>query len=259
MSALATPAFAPGPSLARLFAIELRKTVDTRAGFWLLAASVLLAVAAAVLTLAFGAAGEQVFGIFFERTVGTVGVLLPVLGILAVTSEWSQRTAVTTFALVPRRGRVIAAKLLAGLALALASVWVCLVTSLAATALAPVVGQGAGTWDVAVSGLASSVLFMAIWMVAGAALGLLLMSSPAAIVASSLIPIGIAGLANGIPGFEPTARWIDLGTAGGELNATHPAISGQEWAHLAAGVVVWVIVPLALGLLRLRRRDVATS
>ncbi len=259
MSVVDTPAFAPGPSLPRLVAVELRKPGDTRAGFWLLAASALLALAAAVITLAFGAADEQVFGIFLERTVGTVGVLLPVVGILAVTSEWSQRTAVTTFALVPRRERVIAAKLLAGLALALAAVGVCLVTSLAATALAPAVGPGTGTWDVAVSGLADSVLFMAIWMLAGAALGLLLMSSPAAIVASFLIPSGIYGLANGIPAFEPTARWIDLGTAADELNAGHPAISGHAWAHLAAGIAVWVVVPLALGLVRLRRRDVATS
>ena len=94
------------------------------------------------LTLAFGARADQMFGVFFERTVGTAGVLIPVLGILAVTSEWSQRTAVTTFALVPRRDRVIAAKLLAGLALALAAVGVCLAMSLAATALVPVVGHG---------------------------------------------------------------------------------------------------------------------
>ena len=104
------------------------------------------------------------FGVFFERTVGTAGVLIPVLGILAVTSEWSQRTALTTFALVPRRERVIAAKLLAGLALALASVAVCLVTSLAATALVPVVGHGEGAWDVAASGVGAAVLFLAIWM-----------------------------------------------------------------------------------------------
>ena len=259
MTALASPAFAPGPSLSRLSAIELRKTVDTRAGFWLLAASTLLAVATAALTLAFGAASEQVFGIFLARAVGTVGVLVPVLGILAVTSEWSQRTAVTTFALVPRRERVIAAKLLAGLALALMSVGVCLVTSAAATALAPLLGHGAGTWDVAASGVASSVLFMAVWMVAGAALGLLVMSSAPAIVLSFLIPVGIAGLASGIPGFERTARWIDLGTASGELNAAHPTVSGQDWAHLAAGVTVWVIVPLAIGFLRLRRREMATS
>ncbi|MFD0473812.1 hypothetical protein ACFQ0B_40345 [Nonomuraea thailandensis] len=33
-----------------------------------------------------------------------MGVLLPVLGILTVTGEWSHRTALTTFTLEPRRG-----------------------------------------------------------------------------------------------------------------------------------------------------------
>ena len=48
MTAVALPAFAPAPSLPRLVAIELRKTVDTRAGFWLLASSALLVLAVAV-------------------------------------------------------------------------------------------------------------------------------------------------------------------------------------------------------------------
>ena len=38
----------------------------------------------------------------------------------------------------------------------------------------------------------------------------------------------------------------------------HPAVSAQDWAYLAAGVAVWVIVPLALGFLRLRRREVTS-
>jgi len=96
-------------------------------------------------------------------------------------------------------------------------------------------------------------------VVAGAALGLLVMSPAPAIVASFLIPICIAGLASGIPGAEHGLRWIDLGTASGELNAAHPALSGQDWAHLACSGAVWVLVPLALGLLRLRRREVTSS
>ena len=40
-------------------------------------------------------------------------VLLPIVPILLMTSEWSQRTALSTFALVPVRERVIGAKLLA--------------------------------------------------------------------------------------------------------------------------------------------------
>ena len=86
-----------------------------------------------------------------------------------------QRTAVTTFALVPRRERVIAVKLLAGVAVALVFVGVCLLTSLAATALVPVLSDGEATWDVAVSGVAAAVAFV-VMSIAGAALGLLVMA-----------------------------------------------------------------------------------
>jgi ABC-2 type transport system permease protein len=41
--------------------------------------------------------------------------LLPVVLMLAMTAEWSQRTAMSTFTQEPRRGRVLAAKIAAGL------------------------------------------------------------------------------------------------------------------------------------------------
>ena len=37
-----------------------------------------------------------------------MGILLPVLGVLSITSEWSQRTAMVTFTLEPSRMRVVA-------------------------------------------------------------------------------------------------------------------------------------------------------
>ena len=162
-------------------------------------------------------------------------------------------------ALVPRRERVIAAKLLAGAAVALAAVAACVLTSLAANALVPVLTDADARWDVAAGGLAAAVPFGVMWMLAGAAIGLLVMSSAPAIVLSFLIPTGIVGLTAALPGADHVLRWIDLGTTSGELNAAHPAISAHDWAHLAAGVVLWVLVPLGLGFLRLRRRDVPSS
>ena len=41
------------PSLARLVRVELRKMTDTRAGFWLLLVTLLLALAGLILTIAF--------------------------------------------------------------------------------------------------------------------------------------------------------------------------------------------------------------
>jgi ABC-2 type transport system permease protein len=168
-------------------------------------------------------------------------------------------TWVTTFALVPRRERVIAVKLLAGVAVALAFVGVCLLTSLGATALVPVLSDGEARWDVTASGVAAAVPFLVMWMLAGAALGLLVMSSAPAIALSFVIPTSIVGIAAAVPAADHVLRWIDLGTTSGELNDAHPAISGQDWAHLAAGVALWVLVPLGIGFIRLRRRDVTSS
>ncbi len=94
---------------SRLLRVELRKTTDTRAGFWLLAAIVLLTAAIIVLFLIFAEPGELTYRGFMFITSTPQGFLLPVMAILAVTAEWSQRTGLVTFTLEPSRMRVIAA------------------------------------------------------------------------------------------------------------------------------------------------------
>ena len=126
MTALQAPAaqapvtLAP-PSLARLVQIELRKAVDTRAGRWLLVVIALVALGTAILTAVTGDVGDRNLPHVLGDAVQLASILLPVLGVLLVTSEWSQHTALTTFTLVPRRSRIIAAKLTAGLLLAAAA------------------------------------------------------------------------------------------------------------------------------------------
>src|SRR5687767_9942655 len=96
-----------GVPFGRLVAVETRKLFDTRSGMTLAAILVALTVAAV-------AARGAVAGPSLEKLIGTAGIgfgtLLPVLGILSVTGEWSHRTVLTTFALEPRRVRVLAAK-----------------------------------------------------------------------------------------------------------------------------------------------------
>jgi ABC-2 type transport system permease protein len=126
--------------LGRLTHVELRKLVDTRAGAWLLAVTALAAVATSLIELFFADGGDQTFSGFFEFGLVPATYLLPVLGILSMTGEWSQRTALTTFTLVPARGRVIAAKLAAGVLVAIAAT---LATAVFA-AVANLIGLGVG-------------------------------------------------------------------------------------------------------------------
>jgi ABC-type transport system involved in multi-copper enzyme maturation permease subunit len=108
-----------GIPFGRLMRVELRKAFDTRAGRWLIGVTAGLALVADLLIAIIVAAQDEAlaYGDLVAGAAFTCSVLLPVVGIMLVTSEWSQRTAMTTFALEPRRMRVVSAKLLAGVLL----------------------------------------------------------------------------------------------------------------------------------------------
>src|SRR5689334_19443540 len=91
----------PKVSFSRLVKVELRKTVDTRAGLWLLISIALLT--ALVLVIFLINATDKSFTNAIQASATPQGILLPVLGILLVTQEWGQRTAMVTFTLEPRR------------------------------------------------------------------------------------------------------------------------------------------------------------
>jgi hypothetical protein len=78
---------------------------------------VLLALAAQAVPLAFARDVTQNRASFLTWAALGLTRLLPIALMLTMTAEWSQRTALTTFTLEPRRGRVLAARIVVGLAL----------------------------------------------------------------------------------------------------------------------------------------------
>ena len=101
----------PDPVLAGSTAVELRKMFDTRSGFWLMASIAITAVLATAAVVLFAPDGEHRPTRPSRAAIGVpMAVILPIVAILSVTSEWSQRSGLTTFTLVPHRGRVILAK-----------------------------------------------------------------------------------------------------------------------------------------------------
>jgi ABC-2 type transport system permease protein len=248
MTALTQPAHLAPPSLARLAAVELRKMIDTRAGFWLLVLVAFSAIALVTAALAGGSSDDQAMAGLFGGCLTAVSVLLPLVGLLAVTSEWSQRTALTTFTLVPERGRVAAAKLLAGSSLALASVLACLVAAAVGNLIA------GGSWSFGLSNVFSGTLYELLVMLGALALGLMLMNSALAIVTIFVAPMVVVGLVSAVPSLGDASAWFDLQL----LNtlAQDDMVAG-DWPRLAVNAAIWVGLPLALGLLRLRRREVS--
>ena len=77
------------PGLARLSLVELRKMVDTRAGFWLILSVALLTVVVVGVMVFAGPAEDHTFREILSVAVAPASVLLPIVGILLVSSEWS--------------------------------------------------------------------------------------------------------------------------------------------------------------------------
>jgi len=91
---------APIP-FTRLLRAEWRKTTGTRAARWLLGATALTTVAGLAVPLAFSHNVAQTRASYLLWAGLGLSRLLPIVMMLAMTAEWSQRTALTTFTLVP--------------------------------------------------------------------------------------------------------------------------------------------------------------
>lgn len=242
----------------RVIRVELVKMFDTRSGFWLMvgiAASALIATGAVI---AF-APDDQIIYDNFGAAVGVPMVfLLPVMAILSVTSEWSQRSGLTTFTLVPHRGRVLAAKAVVSIAIGAASIAV----ALAIGALGNLVGAGiAGVdpvWDITLSQALTLGLANVLNLMVGFMLGLLIRNSPGAVVGyfvyGFVLPPLTMLLAQLNGWWEDKQPWLDFNYASGPLYDGE--ISGTEWAQLAVAGSLWLVLPLAVGLFLVRRAEV---
>lgn len=243
----------------RLIKVELRKMFDTRSGFWMLLSIGVLSVVATGAVIIF-APDDAVTYQSFATAIGLpMSVILPMIAILGVTSEWSQRSGLTTFTLVPSRGRVIGAKAIATVLVGIVSMGVAFAVgalgNLAGSALA-----GVDTvWDVSLSTAPQIVLGNLVGMAIGFTLGVVLRNSAAAIVGyfvvSLVLPGILALLAQVREWFNDLQPWIDWNDTQANLfnGATD---TGKEWAMLGSTTALWIVLPLTIGLLFLRRSEV---
>jgi ABC-2 type transport system permease protein len=232
--------------MTRLTAVELRKATDTRAGFWLQLATAGITLAAVVVLLMVDRSGTTLADAL-SVAVQPAGVLLPIVGILLVTSEWSQRTALITFTLVPERLPVLTAKVVASVLIALAATVVAIAVSVFGTAVA------GAEMTLSAAILGQTVIYTLTAMLTGVALGALLQSSAPAIVASFAAPLAITALAS-IPQLKGALIWIDQARTLGPL--TDDTLSATEWAHAGTTLVAWLAIPLAIGAWRLVRGEI---
>lgn len=256
MSALASHAYEISadehpPGFGRLTQIELRKTLDTRSGLWFSAALAAVTLITVLITSQVKGGQDATLARLFNNSVEPAAILLPVLGVMLVCSEWSQRTTLTTFTLVPHRGRILRAKLAASIVLAIAAFAICLMCSIVVGELLPA-PNGAGSLSVVV--LVQGLGFLTATMVIGVAFGAAIMLSAPAIVIYLALPTAWDALSSTIQPLKTLSHWLAIGPTLGPL-ATH-SYSATDWAHAGTTLALWLAVPLMVGAWRFARCDV---
>ena len=223
--------------------------------------AILILVASAIVTIVVAVKDEPIAFMDFTGIAGTVmTVLLPVMGILAITSEWSQRTNMATFTLEPRRQRVVAAKVVAAVAAALASVALAVVIGYGASAAAArsaststgpsTVGCSSGSRCSRCSGCSPD-----------SPSARSCSARPAAIVCFfayfTLVPAVLAVAAEGIDWFADIRPWIDFADA--QVPLSEDGFGAVHWPQFLVSGAIWFALPLAAGVSRMLRAEVKCS
>ncbi len=251
----------PAPArvpLLRLVGVELRKSFDTRSGRWLLASLALAAVLTTGAIIAW-APGDQLSYSEFTLAIGVpMTIILPIIAVLSVTSEWTQRSGLATFTLVPHRGRVLLAKAVAAVLVTIpataAAFGVGALGNVTGAALADVSTVWDQTWvDVGYFALGQTLLLLT-----GFVLGALVRNSSGAIVAYMLYafvaPGLLAFLAFNQDWFADARPWVDAKFNQDAL--LRGDLTGDGWSHLAVTTLVWLVIPMAVAVVNVLRSEV---
>lgn len=246
------------PSLGRLVGVELRKLVDTRAGIATLAVATLLAGATA--------AGQTLRGLPTSvLDVALMALLFApyfLVGIAAalVTGEYTHGSALGTYALVPRRSRVLRAKAVAVVVLA-----VCVGVAAAAggalvSAVAPALGAGPVSWDVAAPDGAGGAGLRAVVGLAGLVVAPLIGWALAMATRSLAVTLALflvwPMVATLVGGLSPAAARVLEWTRPDTIYALSDGVTSVAAGRTVTGLLLWLVLPAVVGLVRLTREEI---
>lgn len=264
-AAAATPglnvAGTPPVPFLRSVLVEFRKSYNTRAGFWYLFSIALLVAIVETFVLVISIVQDEPssFEDYAYIAGGLTSLLLPVLAIMLVTSEWSQRSAMVSFSLEPRRSRVVLAKLVVSIAYVVATMLAMLVIAVVATGIAELVQPDLTEWGMDSREMLGFAIFQAITMTIGFAFGALLLNTPAAIVLFFLywylLPVVIFFIGGFSDSLGDALGWINFQDAVGPLTEW-TMDTAEEWGKLIVSSALWVAVPLFFGITRILRAEV---
>ena len=246
--------------LSRVTRIELRKMFDTRSGFWLMASIGILATIATVVVVLVAPDEELTYGTFAGAVGFPMALVLPIIALLSVTSEWSQRSGLTTFTLVPHRGRVILAKALVAVGVGVVSVFVALAIGALGNVVGTAINGTSPVWDISVVDTLNIVLGQVLGLLGGFMLGVLIRNSPGAIVAYFVyylvLPTLAALLAANQEWFRDAQPWVDVNYAQAALFSGDGALTGEQWANIGVTGLFWLVIPMLVGLRMVLRSEI---
>ncbi|MFY0409134.1 ABC transporter permease, partial [Solicola sp. PLA-1-18] len=244
--------------LSRLVKVELRKLADTRAGLWLLIAVLAISVAATVIVILVAGDAQMTHQTFITAIGSPLSVLLPVVAILSVTSEWSQRTGLVTFTLEPRRGRTVVAKLLAVLLTGLVTIVIAIGLAAVATVVGAAVNGVDPTWNLGFDGAAGWLLVQVLGLLCAFAFATVLRNSAAAIVIYYAYIFVVSSLFGALAAFQQWFSdiwpWVELNRA--QTPLFDASMTGENWAQLATASAIWIVLPMVVGVWTLLRSEV---
>jgi ABC-2 type transport system permease protein len=248
----------PGVPMGRLIKLELRKMFDTRSGFWLMMSIAIVALLATIGCILFVPDENLEFAVFGTAVGFPMALLLPVIAILSVTSEWSQRTGLITFTLVPRRAHVIAAKAIVAVIVGVVGMVIAFAIGAVGNIIGSAVNGVDAVWNITVGDFLLIVLANVLGLLVGFMLGVLIRNTPGAIVGyvvySFLLPTIFGILASLQDWFKDLQPWVDFGYSQTPLFEGGP--SGEEWAQLGVSGLIWLVIPLAVGVWAVLRSEV---
>ena len=243
--------FGPRQRFLPLVRIELRKMVDTRSGRWLLIAILALSLTALGWGLTHLPDGTLRFDEVLDLALVPVDIILPVIGIMAMTSEWTQRTALTTFTLSPRRIPVLLAKLVAAVALAMATVAVVVGFAFAATAIGGVIGSNGASYHNVLRAISGSAIADGLNVLMAAGIGLVATVTAVGVLAYYVAPTAWALVGTGL--LHSNSRWLDIFETFDNVSSFN---LGGHVPQTITSMAFWIVLPVTAGLFLANRREV---
>jgi ABC-type transport system involved in multi-copper enzyme maturation permease subunit len=223
-----------------------------------MASIVIAAVVATGAVILFAPDTELTYDTFSAAIGFPMAVILPMVAILSVTGEWSQRSGLTTFTLVPHRHRVVLAKAIVAVSIGVVSMLVAMAIGAVGNVAGSAIAGVDTVWDDSLLHLAHIVLANTLGLLVGFMLGVLIRNSAGAIVAyfvyAFVLPTLSMLLAGGQQWFRDLQPWVDFNYAQTALfNGT---LTGEQWAQLGVTGVIWLLVPLTAGVWMVLRSEV---